>query len=201
VISCVALFASLGGTGYAATQLHSSATAAKSKKAAKPVTKSEVNKLIAAYVKAHHLGAVGPQGGAGPAGGIGPIGPQGPGVTPISDEVRGEAGFAKVATLGPWTIEFSCKAGDVGVTRFTGPGSIDMTVTFGVANKEAEKVYDNNSLIGAESVSAIGANGQMSLEGFLKSGTTIEHVSILMMTEKGIFDECKIVGDGIPVSS
>jgi hypothetical protein len=200
VISCVALFASLGGTGYAATQIHSGATAAKSKKAAKAVTKSEVNKLIAAYVKAHHLGpgTAGPQG---PAGGIGPIGPQGPGVTPISDEVRGEAGFAKVATLGPWTIEFSCKAGAVGVTRFTGPGSIDMTVIYGVANQPAEKIYDNNSLIGAESVSAIGANGQMSFEGFLKSGTTIEHVSLLMMTEKGIFDECKLVGDGIPVSS
>src|SRR3954464_8023997 len=62
VLAVVAVFASLGGTGYATS------------KTAKPLTKKQINKLIASYVKAHRSALKGP---AGAPGGQGVQGVQG----------------------------------------------------------------------------------------------------------------------------
>ena len=76
VLAAIALFVSLGGTGYAATTLtagtsdHAQAAATKSK----TLTKAQVNKLIGAYIANHQLSLRGPAGPAGPAGGAGPTG-------------------------------------------------------------------------------------------------------------------------------
>jgi hypothetical protein len=87
VVAGLALFVSLGGTGYAASRLQSSATTAASRHRAAPLTSKQVEKLIAAYVRHHHIGAVGatgsqgatgPQGSAGATGAPGGTGPQGP---------------------------------------------------------------------------------------------------------------------------
>ena len=62
VVAGLALFASLGGTGYAASQQRSAASTAASKHKAAPLTSKQVEKLIAAYVVHHHIGAVGAAG-------------------------------------------------------------------------------------------------------------------------------------------
>ena len=70
VIAVVALFVSLGGTGYAAKQI----TAGGSKKKAATVTKAQVNKMIATYFAAHRAelkGEAGPVGAAGKNGAAG----------------------------------------------------------------------------------------------------------------------------------
>jgi Collagen triple helix repeat (20 copies) len=79
VIALVALFVSLGGTGYAASQ-GTGAGASKAKTAAKPVTKAQVNKMIAGYLTAHRAelqGATGPGGAAGKNGDAGAKGDAG----------------------------------------------------------------------------------------------------------------------------
>lgn len=78
IISLVALFAALGGTGYAATNQDSAVAAKKSK----TLTKRQVNKLIAAYIKTHppragSQGSTGPAGTNGQAGGNGTTGKDG----------------------------------------------------------------------------------------------------------------------------
>lgn len=203
VIACVALFASLGGTGYAATQIHSGGVAA-SKKAVKALTKNDVNKLIASYVKAHHIGATGPQGPQGPAGGTGlegKIGPKGPDASPLYEEITGEAPYKSVATVGLWTISLACEKGPVAAVKLTGPGSVYMTVSLGGIDGEA-KTYTDSGPLGSGSVSGAAGTAQMSLSGFLRSGSTMAQFSLQMtVIEGGLFNKCTLLGDTIPVSS
>jgi hypothetical protein len=89
VISSLALFAAVGGTGYAATTVAGShATARKGhKKTTKALTSAQVNQLIASYFASHAAslhGAAGANGSPGPQGlpgGAGPAGPPGPTTT------------------------------------------------------------------------------------------------------------------------
>jgi hypothetical protein len=80
VLAAIALFVSLGGTGYAARTLtagpshHAQSAATKSK----TLTAAQVDKLIGSYIAKHHLSLRGPAGPAGPAGGTGPTGGTGP---------------------------------------------------------------------------------------------------------------------------
>ncbi len=91
VLAGIALFIVLGGTGYAATH---------SKKAAKPVTKAQVNKLVASYVKSHQSQLTGPAGGPGAAGGVGP---QGPGAFRLAASNAHRIDRRPCRDAGPWT--------------------------------------------------------------------------------------------------
>ncbi len=178
VISCVALFASLGGTGYAATQLHSGAIEAKAKskaKAPKPLTSGQVNKLIAAYLTAHHIGATGPagaQGTAGAPGGEGKVGPQGPGAQQI-DVRSGEASATKIATFGPWTLTMTCT--NTGAeTVINGPGSFTFTESFGKSS--ATTGSDDVTVDGFGT--GVGNGAQQGMHGFLASGKTMVELNL-----------------------
>lgn len=201
LISCVALFASLGGTGYAATQLHSGAGAAKSKKAAKAVTKSEVNKLIAGYLKAHHVGAVGPagpQGASGGAGAEGKTGPQGPGAQRIDVEQLGELAATKIATVGIWTLTLTCKNTGASVV-INGPGQFRYTESFGPIGGTASTASNEVTVDGF--TSGVGNGAQQGIHGFLTSGTTMEQLDLeITATNGGLFESCGVVGDAIPAA-
>jgi hypothetical protein len=169
VISCVALFASLGGTGYAATQIHSGVAAkAKSKHKAAPkfVTSAQVSKLIASYVASHHIGATGPagaQGSAGAPGGEGKAGAPGPGAQRI-DVTSGEAPATKIATFGPWSITMTCKSTGT-ETVINGPGSFTFTESFGPTKGTASTASDNVTVDGF--FSGIGKGNQQGMHGYL----------------------------------
>src|SRR3954451_11319541 len=96
VLAVVAVFASLGGTGYAPS------------KTTKPLTRKQINKLIASYVKAHRsalkgpAGAPGVQGVQGVAGATGNDGAAGPGANRIHDSrVSAQATAQPAGSVGP----------------------------------------------------------------------------------------------------
>src|ERR1700743_1957893 len=152
VIAVVALFVSLGGTGYAAKQITAGSS---KKKAAAPVTKAQVNKMIAAYFTKHRAelnGAQGPAGAGGKNGkagdkgtqgdkgaqgdkgekgdqGIrgekGETGPQGPGAISLTTSLT-EIGTHPLATVGPWTMTLTCLASPSANSTLTikGPGDL-----------------------------------------------------------------------------
>jgi hypothetical protein len=54
--------------------------------------------------------------------------------------------------------------------------------------------------IGAASSAAIGSGGQLSQTEYLQSGSTLYEVKILMTASNGgLFEDCEVVGDAIPV--
>ncbi len=78
VISCIALFLALGGTGYAASQIVVSTPSYKKAKKSKPkISKKQIEAAVAKYVKAHKKELSGPAGANGAPGPPGDPGPQG----------------------------------------------------------------------------------------------------------------------------
>src|SRR5947209_14378681 len=119
-VSVLALFAALGGTGFAASN-RSGVAQRRADAAGAALSQTKVKKLIASYLHAHpHPGPQGARGAAGtagtpgatgPAGGTGPAGPQGPGAIRISSNAVSPRTRFPVATVGPWTVSFTCNVG------------------------------------------------------------------------------------------
>jgi hypothetical protein len=202
VISCVALFASLGGTGYAAARLHSGATDAKApakhKAAPKFVTSAQVSKLIASYVASHHIGATGPAGAQGPAGAPGAegkVGPQGPGAQRI-DLSSGESAASQVANFGLWKLTLSCKATGT-ETVINGPGSFTFTESFGPTGGTAST--SNGNVIVDGFGTGVGDGNQQGMHGFLSSGSTVMQIDLETTASSGP-QTCGVIGDAIPIS-
>ena len=213
LIALIALFASLGGTGYAASQV--TAGASKAKPAAKPVTKAQVNKLIAGYFAAHRTELKGPVGAAGKNGDAGAkgdrgdkgekgdtgdkgergeIGPQGPGaISLVRTIIAGES--TTLATLGPWTVTLSCSTSTPHAT-LTIKGAGEMWNSSGLSG--VSPVISSSSTSAGLPFSV--ENGQhRAVTGFLTSGTTTYEVNFQMTASEPLFETCSVVGDAIPV--
>ena len=203
IVAGLALFVSLGGSGYAAEHLSTSAnTASKRNTTTRPITTSRVNKLIAAYVATHH-GLQGPKGSQGPAGSAGEAGkpgPQGPGAQRIEKSLFGEAGPDPVATVGPWTISLTCNAPSEALVRVSGPGSVIWTASLGPIAGSATAENNTSSIGSGVSVGAAHANEQLNLTGFLTAGSTMEQFHLEVTDIKGLSNSCSITGDAITVS-
>jgi len=197
VVSAVALFAALGGTGFAATHSHDSAHKRKPKHAA--LTPARVNKLIAAYLRAHPR--IGRQGAQGLAGGPGPTGPQGPGATRITGSQTGFLTPTMIATVGPWQVLMACGSG-VGV-NIIGPGNYyETTVTgdsSGHAAAQAEVHNGSMSPAGVTVNTQSTSTQQASQDVQLISGATMYEVR-LQMTSTGLGGTCTVSGSAIPVT-
>lgn len=194
VLACIALFVSLGGTGYAAGRLGAEAAAPKK---ARPVTASQVNKLIAAYVKAHHIGATGPQGLQGPqgsAGAAGGPGPAGPGPQPISASLVGEHAIGTVATVGPWTVGFGCgEKGKIAELKINGPGTLTAGIQIEAFGASEGKTYSVHGGFGGTGTTV---NGVSITHGYMVNEATVEQYD-LAIYQQGT--ECSIVGSAIPI--
>jgi hypothetical protein len=197
-VSAVALFAALGGTGFAATHSHDSAHKRKPKHAA--LTPARVNKLIAAYLHAHPR-AIGPGGPQGPAGGPGQTGPQGPGATRITGSQTGFLTPAMIATVGPWQVLMSCGSG-VSV-NISGPGNYYETTVTGTSsgNVAAQAEVHNGSMspAGVTVNTQQTSNQQASQDVQLISGATMYEVRV-QMTSTGLGGTCTVSGSAIPVT-
>ncbi|HEY4277093.1 MAG TPA: hypothetical protein VGM91_02675 [Conexibacter sp.] len=207
-IAGIALFASLGGTGYAATTLKRPVRHPAAK--ATPLTRRQVNALIASYVRGHRAelqgpageaGGTGPQGGAGaigatgPAGTAGPTGqpgqtgpaghdgaqgPQGPGAIPIA--VAGSSASppnSPLATVGPWTLTITCS------TSASNNSSVRITGPGTLAQSTAIGAPGSSAVTTLSDISissgvAIGVpdGRQLSESGFLQSGPTIYELKL-----------------------
>jgi hypothetical protein len=214
VIACIALFVALGGTGYAANRLTTTQTprAHAAKKKSKALTKSQVNKLIAAYVTAHRAQLTGPAGARGPQGAAGApgtpgtpgetghIGAQGPGAIPISlSTTSALAGAQPAGTAGPWSFTLTCAPGGPATFTVHGPGSIGGTTVIG--GSPATSYVGGMGPIGGGAASGVGNGGNMSLSDHLHSGSTLYELNVLISASNGgLFENCNVVGAAIPTS-
>ena len=191
VLAGIALFVVLGGTGYAATQ--SAAT--------KPVTKSQVSKLIAKYVKSHKKELTGAAGAPGGAGGAGAVGPQGPGAVQLhASNSSTESSAAPAGTAGPWTISLKCTGG-AATMKVTGPGTTEGTSSLAAGSAPAATYVNGPSAIGSGANYAIGAGGQQSLDLFLRDGSAMFEINVVVTAvDGGLFTDCDLSGAAIPVS-
>lgn len=190
ILAGIALFIVLGGTGYAAT--HSAAT--------KPVSKSQVNKLIAKYVKSHKKELAGAAGAPGASGGAGSVGPQGPGAIQLhAINSSTESSLAPAGTAGPWTISLKC-TGASATMNVNGPGTTEGASTLAGGNNPGATYVNGPGPIGGGAGYSIGNGGQEILDLFLRSGSTMFEVrAVVTAVNGGLFTECDLAGDAIPI--
>jgi hypothetical protein len=190
VIGAIALFAALGGTGYAAS--HSG----------KSPTKAQVKKMIAAYVNSHKKELTGAAGSAGAAGGPGPAGAAGPGAVRIFAEGSStESGSHPAGNAGPWTVTLLCSGSTPNATMVVhGPGTAIGTDS--ISNGGAPAATYVGTPVLAEGMNlAVNDGAQLSATTFLRSGSTLYELKFLITAENGgLFTNCSLVGDAIPVS-
>lgn len=207
VIACTALFASLGGTGYAATHLQSGATIAKSKHkpAPKYVTSAQVSKLIAAYLAAHHLGPPGPEGKQGPAGTgekgqKGETGPQGPGAKAIRIKAFSASSPTEKVAFGPWTLTNFCGTNE-DVWEVEGPGTFSDTIVRGKPEATATAVNENGAIGSTRLEESVPSGFQSNVHMIVASGSAMEVLDIeVTAVHEGLFETCEVVGTATPAS-
>ncbi len=209
-VSAVALFAALGGTGFAASRGHEAAHA---HAASRALTPARVKKLIASYLHAHpQAGPRGPQGAAGAggaagaagaAGGPGQTGPQGPGATQIGNSVVGPRTLFPIATVGPWTVKMECTVGVA--VNIVGPGNYyytSITGPPGISTSTATHLNNGAMGEGGVTLNTSGANMQLSADVQLTSGATMYELRLQMTeTGSGFSNPCTVTGSAIPVAN
>jgi hypothetical protein len=198
IVATIALVASVGGVGYAATNPPHHAAAAKKK--SKALTKTQVNKLIASYFKKHRTqltGKAGPQGLAGTPGPNGGRGPQGPGAIPLNVDMTSDQSTRTAATPGPWTFTLDCNVGNATLTM-KGPGTFSGTEI--VDNGSAQTFTAGSQSIGNGIIIVLPDGDRQSSDLFFHSGSTIYEIKFLLTALGGSPDHCSIIGDAIPVS-
>ncbi len=201
VISLLALFISLGGTGYAASKIDLGSAAA-SHKPAKPLTSKQVNKLIATYLAAHHIGAKGPEGKQGipgtpgTPGSPGGKGDQGPGATRIVLNTTSASGAGSVA-IGPWTLSTDCAPSETDIAVEGPEYKYAETESLGKIGETA-KVLNFNEERGVSA--SIPSGDQELLTAVIYSGTAMEHLELEITDEPGLFNSCRIIGSATPAA-
>jgi hypothetical protein len=211
VLAGIAVFASLGGTGYAASKLAGGAPEhARASKSAKPLTKKQINKLIASYVKKHRAtlkgaaGSPGAQGSQGIQGPVGTNGAAGPGATRIVASGSSTTGGEQpVVTVGPWSFTLTCSGSPTNaVVTVHGPGSISSATQLQFqGNPGTTFVSDGAIPIGGGYTFGVNTDARALQTMFLQSGSTLVEAKLhLTATNGGLFEDCELVGDAIPVS-
>lgn len=188
LIGAIALFVALGGTGYAATHSGSSPT------------RAQVKKMIASYVTSHKKELIGPSGGAGTNGAPGQPGAAGPGAIPIQASLISPEEKTGIP-VGPWTVGFSCSA-SVPNSAITvrGPGTWEGTVLLATGNNPGNTYVQKPEPIGSGFLLAADNGAQLMSTLFLQSGSTLYELKTeITATNGGLFTECTLLGDAIPV--
>jgi hypothetical protein len=187
LVAALALFVALGGTGYAATHSGSAPT------------KSQVKKLIASYVNAHKAQLTGPQGSAGTNGTPGQPGAAGPGAIPIVASATSPE-TTTAANVGPWKFTLICSGSPPNASMVVnGPGRVQGTGSISVgANPASSAVLA--PLLADGFTQAVNNGAQLSNTLFLERESALYQVNTeITATTGGLFSECSLVGDAIPV--
>lgn len=190
VVGAIALFVALGGTGYAATHSGSSPT------------KAQVKKMIASYVNAHKNVLTGPAGSAGTTGAPGPPGAAGPGaVRIVASGSSTEPAPQRAGTAGPWEVTLTCSGSEPNATMVVhGPGIGVGTTSLAVGTNPGSTFVGTPVLAEGLNLS-VNDGAQLSNTLFLRSGSTFYELKTLITAENGgVFTNCDLVGDAIPVS-
>jgi hypothetical protein len=212
VLSVMAVFASLGGTGIAASRLAGGSDRADAAKTRKPLTKSQINKLIASYVKKHRSqlrgpagapGTQGTQGIQGVAGANGHDGAAGPGATRI--EMHGsstDSTTQPVATVGPWSFTLTCKGSAHHATlEIDGPGTATSATSIAIGASNGVVRTSAPADIGSGWILAVDDGAQAMQTLYLRNGSTLVQVNVMLSAfNGGLFETCDLVGAAIPVT-
>jgi hypothetical protein len=195
-MASIAVFLVLGGTAYAAAR----STNAGQGKTSQPLTKKQVKKLIAKYVKTHRAQLRGPAGAQGATGGQGDAGPAGPGAVRIAASGSSSNGAPVTAgTAGPWTMTLTCSGANA-TMKVIGPGTVGGTTSLAAGGGEASSYIGGPGPIGSGANFVINTGGQMTQDLFLQSGSTLYELRTLMTASSGeLFTNCLLVGDAIPI--
>jgi hypothetical protein len=215
VLSALALFIALGGTGYATSRLV--VQHAPEAHATKSLSKAQINKLIASYVGKHKSqlrGVPGPQGAQGSQGPVGPKGADGvagtngkdgtpgPGPIRINSTIISSSSNQPAGTVGPWTITFSCAAGGPASMKITGPGDLSTTSWIASGNNPGTTYVGAFNPIGSGATYAVAVGAQLSQEIWLQNGSSLYQLNTIMTANNGgLFENCELQGDAIPVTT
>ncbi len=154
--------------------------------------------MVASYVKSHQSQLTGPAGGPGATGGVGP---QGPGAFRLAAANSStESSPATAGTAGPWTTALKCNGGNA-TMKVTGPGTTEGTSSLAGGGNPAATYVNGPSAIGSGASYVIGAGGQQSLDLFLRNGSAMFEINVVVTAvDGGLFTDCALSGAAIPVS-
>jgi hypothetical protein len=194
-IAAAALLVSLSGTSVAATRLTNAGSHPASATGTKPLTKSQIERLIASYVTTHHKSLRGPKGH------VGKRGKAGPGAIPIvASDTSALIGFKRVATFGAWSLMLGCSGVSGATVDLTGPGTFATTSSESKGDVAGETVVQPATSIGGGFEDSLGGGSQLSVTGFLQSGSTLVQLQFNLAADgTAALENCTIVGTAIPV--
>ena len=210
VIAIVALFVWLGGTGYAASTIAGGQAAIHRRKDARSPDQAPGQRSDRWIF--HRTS--GPSGGAGRCegrgrhrrspwgtGATGTPGTPGPGAIPILASVTSANTEPQPAgAAAPWFLALTCK-GSGATFSIHGPGTVGGTTSLAAGGGAATTYIGDRGPIGSGADSAVNSGSQMSQTEFLRSGSTLYEVNMMLTAVNGgLFDTCNLVGDAIPVS-
>lgn len=219
VLAALALFVALGGTGYATSRLVAKSSPAPHATAA--LSKSQINKLIASYVGKHKgqlrgaRGLQGPQGQQGPqgvqglkgadgaAGTNGKDGAPGPGAIRINSTIISNTSNQPAGTVGPWTITLSCSSSAPNASmKITGPGNLSTTSWIASGSSAGTTFVGPFAPIGGGATYQVNDGAQLAQQIWLQNGSTLYQMNTIMEASNGgLFENCELQGDAIPVTT
>jgi|GEM_PF-6152785 len=197
LLSSIALFSSLAGTGFAASSLTGgSSTGAHPASSSKPLTKQQIVALIASYIKHHRAQLRGPQGKPGARG------PQGPGAVRLFlATTSAQSGDQPVASFGPWSVTLSCSPNTTNaILTVNGSGTFSATTTRATGISAGQTYVDGEAPIDNRGFSSANSNQQTSETAFLRNGKTMYEMSFVLTASSGLFESCEVMGDAFPLS-
>lgn len=206
VVAYLALFTTLGGTAYAATggnfvlghSNHASTTTSLKNSGSGPALKLGSGKTTAPLAvsngtKVKHLNADSLDGLS--------SGAFARKTTSLTAEATSPDN-APAVTLGPWSFELNCQSGSSTVFKITGPGEVGGSISLATGGNAATTVVHPMGSIGVGYTVSDNTGQQTSLALFLRSGTTVAEVHLLVTAANGgLFEECNVVGSAALISA
>jgi hypothetical protein len=209
VIAILALVTSLSGVGVAAARLPAQGVHASHAASSKPLTKTQIQKLIASYVKKHRASLRGPKGNTGKTGktgktgNTGNTGKQGPGAIAFSSsDTSTLTQPVTLGTYGLWTVTLDCAPNPPNATvTVTGPGTYTETIFFSSSEggMAVGNVYPTQE-IGSGATASIDDDAQQTVTEILQSGSTVMAMTFDMATSSNGTELCPVHGYALPLS-
>jgi hypothetical protein len=98
-------------------------------------------------------------------------------------------------SVGPWSVSLNCNSTGFARIKITGPGSAGGTTSRSVNEGAANTFVGALAPIGAGYLATADTDEQVNLTVFLKSGSTLAEVNLLLTANNGgLFENCDAIG-------
>lgn len=99
--------------------------------------------------------------------------------------------------VGPWTLSLQCSGTGFARAKITGPGTAGGTTTRSVNDAAANSFVSAMAAINTAYVATADTDEQVNWTVFLKSGSTLAEVDVLLTASAGVSSEnCEVIGAG-----